>query len=1000
MALDYAKCYQDKTRILFTEKYLSTFDGSAQKNVPFKLFPRQKVFMRSLAENKSSIAIKHRQCGITTISSAWITGQCVFASPEAPETVLCIANKLEMANEILTKIRDFLLQVPRWYWGDEFYSIDPKSEKNMKDIFVKNSKSMLELHNGCKIYARSSGANAARGISSVSILIFDEAAFIEEGLAVYSSAVAATAAVPNAKIIMVSTPNGKDQLYYTTYKQALAKENGYNAVEFKWFQDLRYNRFLEWRKKDTTTGEYNVIKEEIIDDKGSVVYDEAHWRKMEEDGWSPMSPWYDSMCRSFNNDSVKIAQELDVSFLGSANNVIDAQYIEMQHQLNVREPLTEMIDPLTEETWFWKPPIEGHRYVCACLPQGEKVLTQRGEVNVEDVKSDDLLITKEGEFTKIKCRKYRYVEDEEIVSIKCHNFLDEIKFTHNHPIWSSLNTTVKKQYLNGKYLGRLINHDFSYNDASLITENTWLEVPNIYRSKSLSNEELLNIWHKYYDNNVILEEDFWWYCGVWLAEGYCKHGTNRICTVHNIAEVDIHNRIISIADKLFNRKANVYDKGNNSAAVYFEHKQLYIFLKDAFKGYAKNKEITEWIKFLPEKYKLQLFYGYYQGDGWIYKDCISTISVSKQLCKDFQDILFSIGIVNSIKVAKQEGKREIIKGKMSSCLTSYQIVISKEQTALFFKKLSKMENITVKGNRKFVYFSDDLSKIYVKVAKVEKYSYSGKVFNFETESESHSFCCRGIATHNCDPSRGTSEDKTSIEMIDLDGVDSNGFPIVEQVMEYNGKKLGDQIGQMVFQYATMYNNAFVVVDATGGQGDALLLTLINMGYKNMYYEDNSQKTYTVQNNSKDGKMDYNNRLPGFHFQGNRYAVLSTLAGMIRNNEFKVRSIRVINELETWIFKENGRIDHMTGAHDDNLCALAMGLFVMKYTLNKLQDVKKLDKAILSSYMVGGGYTQSRSYKDTVDMRPKNDMKLPFYNNNTFKKTNQQGDCMWLFSGMF
>ena len=179
----------------------------------------------------------------------------VFAAHESPETVLCIGNKLDLANQLVTKIRDFLTQVPRWYWGDEYYSPDPKSEKNLKDIFTKNSKSELELFNGCKVFARSSGENAARGISAVSILIFDEAAFIENGLAVYSSAVAATASNPNRKIIMVSTPNGKDSLYYGTYRQALAKENNYNAVEFKWFQDLRYNKFLKWYKKDEETGE-------------------------------------------------------------------------------------------------------------------------------------------------------------------------------------------------------------------------------------------------------------------------------------------------------------------------------------------------------------------------------------------------------------------------------------------------------------------------------------------------------------------------------------------------------------------------------------------------------------------------------------------------------------------------------------------------------------------------------------------------------------------------
>lgn len=613
--IDYAECYADKTRVRFIEKYLSTFNATAGRMTPFNLFPRQKVFLKNISENKANVAIKHRQCGITTVSSAWSCAQIVFANPDSPENILVIANKLDQASELLFKIRDFLLQVPRWYWGDDFFSLDPKSEKNQKDIFVKNSKTMLELFNGCKVYARASSANAARGISAVSILIFDEAAFIEEGLATYSSAVAATASVPHAKIIMVSTPNGKDELYYNTYKQALSKENNYIATEFKWYQDLRYNKFLCWKKKDKDTGEVELIREETLDASGTIKYDEEHWREMEQKGYIPTNDWYDDMCKSFNNDSQKIAQELDVSFMGSANNVVDPQSIENQRAWNVREPLEDMVDPLAEETWFWKKPIDGHRYVLAI-----------------------------------------------------------------------------------------------------------------------------------------------------------------------------------------------------------------------------------------------------------------------------------------------------------------------------------------------------------------------------------------------DPSRGTSEDRTAMEMIDMDGRDENGFPIIEQVMEYMGKKLGDDIGGMAFQYATMYNDAFIVVDATGGQGDALLLTLINMGYKNLYYEDNSQRTYTLQNSTHDGMGGYMDKLPGFHFQGNRYAVLSNFASMVRSNEFKVRSVRVINELETWIFKEGtGRMDHMHGSHDDSITSLAMGLFVMQFTLQKVQGVRNKDAAILGAYMMAGGTTSHRNPQNSLSMTPNNG--LPFYNNRTLAKypSHINGDLMWLFS---
>ena len=610
---DYALCYADKSRITFIEKYLSTFNAIKGKKTQFHCFPRQRAFLKALAENRNVVAIKPRQCGITTLSSAWVTAQCVFASKDSPETVLCIANKLEQAQEIIIKIRDFLEQVPRWMWGNEYFSVDPNSEKNIKSIFIKDAKGEIKLFNGCRVIARASGPNASRGISAVSCLILDEAAFIEEGVAAFTTAAATMASNPNAKTVMVSTPNGMDALYYNTYRQALAHENNFVAVQFRWYQDPRFNPYLVWKRKNEESGEWDYDQDPIIDNEGNVEYNEERWAKLEHDGWKPDSPWYEEMCKQFNNDEMKIAQELDVSFMGSSDNVVGPQYIEMQEKLNVREPLEDFADPLVSETWFWKKPIEGHRYICSV-----------------------------------------------------------------------------------------------------------------------------------------------------------------------------------------------------------------------------------------------------------------------------------------------------------------------------------------------------------------------------------------------DPSRGTSADRTAIEIIDMDGRDENDMPIIEQVAEYVGKKLGDDIGAIAYQYATMYNEAFIVVDATGGQGDAAIITLLNMGYKNMYYEDMNQKSYMVQRSTKnyDG---YTDKLPGFHFQGNRYPVLSNFAGLVRNNEFKIRSVRVINELNTWIFKgETARIDHMEGAHDDTLTALAMGLFVMQYTVNRIENTQNKDKAILNAYMMGTAMSLNRPKMKSGEMiTPKNG--LPFYSQKNFPKNNvPNGSHLWVF----
>ena len=134
--LEYLKCLKDKTRKYFIENYLSTFNADERKEVPFKLFPRQIEFLHSLVNKSNTIAIKHRQAGITTVSSAWITGQIVFARKSSPETVLCIGNKLDISQQLVEKIGNFLDQVPRWFWGSDYYSPVQDSEK-IQNQFIK-----------------------------------------------------------------------------------------------------------------------------------------------------------------------------------------------------------------------------------------------------------------------------------------------------------------------------------------------------------------------------------------------------------------------------------------------------------------------------------------------------------------------------------------------------------------------------------------------------------------------------------------------------------------------------------------------------------------------------------------------------------------------------------------------------------------------------------------------------------------------------------------------
>lgn len=993
---EYIRCYQDKTRIYFIENYLSTFNAMERKEVPFKLFPRQKVFLESCAKYNNTIAIKYRQSGVSTMSAAFIAGQCVFANRKSPEIALCIANKLDQAIELSNKIVNFLDQVPRWMWGADFYSADTDSEKNKKSIYIKRNKGYIELFNGCKIYSRASTPHAARGISAVSILVFDEAAYIENSMASYTAAVAAQSTVSNPKCIMVSTPNGKDQLYYKTYIQALKGENNYHPVEFKWFQDPRYNRNLKWYKKDEKSGETQWKSDTVIDKKGNVKYDEQRWADLEKDGWTPTSPWFENMCKSFNNDSQKIAQELLVSFLGSADNVVPIEVIEQQSKQNVIKITDDwnLRDLGVKETWIWKDPIPNHRYICSCLPTGEKVLTQDGLKNVEDVTLKDKLYDKDGNLTSIIKKYERYIE-EEVYEIKLYNNLKSVIYTGNHPLFSSIKSVLKRDYprINGKVINgdRYWEHSFCYNKAINIKSGDWLIFPNVYRKYILTDREILSHWEYDKIDNPLLKEDFWWYCGMWLAEGCCvinKEEHFRIYTSHFIKETSIHERVFNVIGNILKHKPQkrILYNCKNCVNIFYNFDYLAKFLNKTFGKYAHGKFISEWVKMLPTNLKLNLLLGYFEGDGSFVDNkrdgrIIKAGSVSSILLNDLQDILYSIGIISTVHKNKAPTKRTI-RGKQINCRQSYELSIGK----FYSQELFKMWNITSyednrqrKHPKNYIYFSEKLDFIYCRIESIITKHYKGIVYNFETET--HNYMTNRMIVHNCDPSSGSGEDSTAIEVIDVDAVDDKGCPFFEQVLEYNGKVNGEDAAELINKYGSVYNDALAVVESIGGYGDTIVLSLRDrFHYPNLYYDETSAlKNYTTDYAKKLFKLKDNDKLPGFRSNGLRLQMISNFVEMLKNNSFRVRSERVISELDTWVFK-NGRPDHMDGCHDDLLTCLSMGLFVMQYYMLKTDKLKQKDKQIVGSWFVNNSSNtnlQTRHLGNEVNMTDRKEMSRKF-----------------------
>lgn len=337
---EYTQCFMNPAYAI--ETYLETFDKTQEGYVPFKLFPRQIEIIKAYEKYRFNLVTKPRQAGVSTTTAAYMAIKIGWADVDNPEAILIIANKQELAFEFLAKIKDFLRQLPRWVWGEEYYGTPAKEAKSI--FGTMDSKKEIRLPNRSRVKAVATSKDALRGFTPT-YLIMDEAAYIDNGAEVFGAAL--TALGTGGKATLISTPNGMDSLYYKTYDQAMHKKNNFNVVEMKWYEDLRYNKDLRWLKDG----------EELVDvEKNFETYE-----KMIREEWKPTSSWYEEMCLGMNNDAKMIAQELDVSFIGSGGNVINEKYIKLQELQNVKPPKATF--GLENEIWVWEEPIEGHQYV-------------------------------------------------------------------------------------------------------------------------------------------------------------------------------------------------------------------------------------------------------------------------------------------------------------------------------------------------------------------------------------------------------------------------------------------------------------------------------------------------------------------------------------------------------------------------------------------------------------------------------------------------------------
>jgi|11_taG_2_1085331.scaffolds.fasta_scaffold01119_4 hypothetical protein len=346
--IEYVKCQKDIAYALKT--YLETYDNTVKKYVPLELFPDQQSLISDYEEFNENIALKYRQAGVTTVTAAWASKRLVFAKKTEPEKVLIIANKLDTSQEMANKIRSFIGQWPSWLGVD--FSQDKNSQKHFK------------LTNGCEVKAVATSKDALRGFTPT-ILIFDEAAFIDADSDFWAACMASLST--GGKVIVVSTPNGFDPIYYEIYDQANRSMNEFKISEMFWYRDPRYTKDL-YMVKTNNIIHYLLNKEQYINDGDVIDWSDikpsernySDLDKLISEGYKPSSSWFESMVKKLKYDKRKVSQEIECSFLGSGDNVFDSNLLQDIKENHVREPQNKMMGNML---WIWKEPVVGHKYI-------------------------------------------------------------------------------------------------------------------------------------------------------------------------------------------------------------------------------------------------------------------------------------------------------------------------------------------------------------------------------------------------------------------------------------------------------------------------------------------------------------------------------------------------------------------------------------------------------------------------------------------------------------
>lgn len=162
---------------------------------PFIPYDFQIAIVDAISQNQNTVIAKVRQLGMSETICSWLLMRAVT---EAGFAAVVFSKTQADASELGRRIRDQALSLG-----------------NLCPQLATESRTRLVFMGLGSIYFLPVTARAARGIPSVSVVVFDEAGFIDGIDGVYQAAIPTLSMLGDkGRVILNSTPNGRSGLFY------------------------------------------------------------------------------------------------------------------------------------------------------------------------------------------------------------------------------------------------------------------------------------------------------------------------------------------------------------------------------------------------------------------------------------------------------------------------------------------------------------------------------------------------------------------------------------------------------------------------------------------------------------------------------------------------------------------------------------------------------------------------------------------------------------------